>query len=141
MSSTPYGSDPTGSYVPPGGNAPTGPLPSGMAVASLILGVLGILSAFFLIGGLLGLIALILGLVALGKIKRGLAGGRGMAIAGIVTGVIALLLSIVVVVSVGAFFAENKDEFSNLAECVEAAGDDQAAVQACQEDFARSINP
>ena len=141
MSSTPYGSDPTGSYVPPGGGAPARPLPTGMAVASLVLGVLGILTAFFLIGGLLGLIALILGLVALGKIKRGEAGGRGMAIAGIVTGAIALLLSIIVVVSVGAFFAENKDKFSNLAECVEAAGDDQAAVQACEDDFARSINP
>src|SRR5687767_4503157 len=100
MSATPYGA-----------NAPGRTLPTGMAVASLILGILGIFTAFFLLGGLLGLIAVILGIVALGKIKRGEAGGRGMAIGGIVTGALAMLLALVILVAVGSFFAENSEEF------------------------------
>lgn len=144
MSSTPYGSDAPGSNAPgPGysGGAPSRSLPQGLAVASLVLGILGILTSLIFVGGLLGLIAVILGVVALGKAKRGEAGGRGLAIGGIVTGAIALLLTILLAVTVGSFFAENSKEFSNLNECVQAAAGDQAKIRACQDDFSRSVSP
>jgi hypothetical protein len=129
MSATPYGA-----------NVPGRTLPTGMAVASLVLGILGIFTAFFLLGGLLGLIAVILGIVALGKIKRGEAGGRGMAIGGIVTGVLAMLLALIIVVAVGSFFAENSEEFSNLADCLDQATTAQAE-EACRDEFERNVNP
>ncbi len=130
MSATPYGT-----------NVPERTLPKGMAVASLVLGILGVLTAFFLLGGLLGLVAVILGFVALGKIKKGEADGRGLAIGGIVTGAIALVLTLILVATVGAFFASNSDNISTLNDCVQDAGNNQTAVQACQDQFERSVNP
>ena len=130
MSATPYGT-----------NVPDRALPKGMAVASLVLGILGLLTSFFLIGGLLGLVAVILGVVALGKIKRGEADGRGMAIGGIVTGAIALLLTILLLVTVGSFLSENKDEITQFNDCVKAANNNQTAVQACENEFRGRINP
>ena len=129
------------SAMPYGSNEPVRTLPKGLAIASLILGILGVLTAFFLLGGLLGLVAVILGFVALGKIKRGEADGRGMAIGGIVTGGIALLLTIGFLAIVGSFFASNSDEISSLTQCIEAAGNDQAATQACRDQFTRQVNP
>lgn len=134
MSATPYGTDPYGS-------APSRSLPTGMAVASLVLGILGLLTSAFLLGGLLGLVAIILGIIALGKIKRGEAGGRGMAIGGIVTGILALLVTILIVVTVGAFFANNADEIDNLSDCLNAANNNQTEIQACQDEFERQLNP
>ncbi len=130
MSATPYGTD-----------VPGRSLPTGMAVASLILGILGILTAFFLLGGLLGLVAVILGVLALGKIKRGEADGRGMAIGGIVTGAIALVLTIGFLAIVGSFFAANSDEIGSLTQCIEDAGNSQTATQACRDQFNRQVNP
>jgi len=130
MSATPYGA-----------NVPDRTLPTGLAVASLVLGILAVLTGFFLLGGLLGLIAVILGIVALGKVKRGEAGGRGMAIGGIVTGVIGMLIAVLILVTVGSFFASNADKFSSLADCLNAANNDQAQVQVCENDFRNQINP
>ncbi len=127
--------------TPYAANVPSRALPKGMAVASLVLGILGILTSFFLLGGLLGLVALILGFVALGKIKKGEADGRGMAIGGIITGAIALLLTVLIVATVGAFFADKKDELSNLSDCLNNAQGNAQAERACQDEFSRQINP
>ena len=69
--------------------------PQGMAISALVLGVIGILLACFAFGGVLGLIGVVLGIVALRRVMRGTGGGKGMAIAGIVTGAIAALIGIV----------------------------------------------
>lgn len=134
MSATPYGTDPSGA-------APTRSLPTGMAVAALVLGILGLLTSAFLLGGLLGLVAVILGVIALSKIKRGEAGGRGMAIGGIITGILAMLVTILIVATVGAFFANNKDDIDSLTECLNRANNNQTEVQACQDEFERRVNP
>ncbi len=127
--------------APPYGNPPARTLPNGMAVASLVLGILGLVLAVVVVGGVLGLVAVILGAVALGKIKRGEAGGRGMAIAGIVTGGLAMLLAGLLLAAGAVFFARNAEEFSNLADCVAAADNDQAEIDACQEEFVNRFNP
>lgn len=59
--------------------APPGPRSNGLAIASLVLGILWV----WWLGSIL---ALVFGYVALGQIKRSHEGGRGMAIAGIVLG-------------------------------------------------------
>lgn len=69
--------------------------PQGMAISSLVLGIIGLLLACVAFGAVFGIVAVILGVVALGRVKRGVGGGRGLAIAGIVTGAIALLLGII----------------------------------------------
>ncbi len=69
----------------------------GFAVASLVLGIIGIPSACALIPSLL---AVVFGVLALAKDKgAGARGGRGMAIAGIVCGGVGLLLFARVILS------------------------------------------
>ena len=128
--STPYAAD-----------VPSRSLPKGLAVASLVLGIVGIFTAFILLGGLLGLVAVILGFVALGKVKKVEADGKGLAIGGIVTGAVALLLTVLIVATVGAFFADKKDELSNLSDCLNNAQGNAQAERACQEEFSRQLNP
>lgn len=70
---------------------------NGAAVASLVLGILGLLLSFFMVGLPLALLGVILGIVALrsiGKAQRTSLpqSGKGMAIAGLVTGIIGLLI-------------------------------------------------
>jgi Tfp pilus assembly protein PilE len=68
---------------------------SGLAIASLVCGIAG-----FCTVGLGSIAGIILGVMGLGRIRRsiGQVGGRGIAIAGIITSVVGLLLWIVVAV-------------------------------------------
>lgn len=58
----------------------------GMSIASLVLGIISVLTCCFGVGAVFGLVALIFGIVSLVKGR-----GKGLAIAGIVTGAIGLL--------------------------------------------------
>ncbi|GAB4027168.1 hypothetical protein GCM10028773_57800 [Spirosoma koreense] len=66
---------------------------SGLAIAALVCGIL----SFFLLGIVLGPLAIIFGGVALSKIRKepGLK-GRGMAVAGLVLGIVATVILLVV---------------------------------------------
>ncbi|MFO8058965.1 MAG: DUF4190 domain-containing protein [bacterium] len=68
-----------------------GPKTSGLAIAALVLGILGFCSY-----GFLGIIGLILGLVAISQINKseGQTGGKGLAIAGSITGGASLILGV-----------------------------------------------
>ena len=131
-----------GSYNQPGPNQPGhhgGAKPGkGLAIAALVLGVLALLSSFTVIGGILfGLIALVLGFIASSKAKKGTAGGRGLAIGGIVTGLLGLIIA-GVLIALGAAFL-NSDSVQNLQDCVENAGNDQAEVDRCSEEFGNNL--
>lgn len=66
---------------------------SGMAIASLVCGIL----AFFVLGVVLGPLAIIFGGVALSKIRKNPeVKGRGLAVAGLVLGIVATVLIIVI---------------------------------------------
>ena len=156
MSSEPYRSANPGAGR---GAAPGRRLPTRLAAVPVVLGVLGILSAFFVVGGLLGLVlgmltalfvavgvlGLVLGFSALGGSDRGVLAGRRMAIGAIVAGAaalaLALLLTLLVALPVGAFFTRYGDELSDLDRCVKEAEGDQTRVLACQDDFARRVQP
>lgn len=130
-----------GAPPPPGqgggyGGAPAKPS-NGLGTAALVLGILGLVSSIFLVGGFLGFIAVILGFIARGKVKRGEATNGGSAMAGIITGILAVLISAVIIFAVGSLF--NNAGFGNYAECVEAAGEDQAKLQKCADDFANRL--
>lgn len=115
-------------------NPPHNSAGSGMAITALVLGVLALLSSWTVIGGiLLGLAAVIVGLLALSRIKQGRAGGKAMAIIGIVTGVLGLAVS-VGLIAIGASLL-NSESGKNLQDCLENAGDDQQAQAECQRDF------
>ncbi|WP_028810831.1 DUF4190 domain-containing protein [Streptomyces flavidovirens] len=83
---------------------PQGPTPAaqarnGLGTAALILGIIGALSGlipfFFWLAGILGVIALIMGLAGRGRAKRGGATNKGVALAGAILGLISLIMSVV----------------------------------------------
>ncbi|MEY2447268.1 MAG: hypothetical protein QOH79_744 [Acidimicrobiaceae bacterium] len=99
----PYGPPPTGPYGPPPsapyGYTPYAPVQStnGLAIASMVLGILWI----YWIGSIL---ALIFGFVAMSQIKERNQAGKGMATAGLILGFIGLgtLVLVILVVALGS---------------------------------------
>ncbi|RKZ34842.1 hypothetical protein DRQ19_00245, partial [bacterium] len=70
---------------------------SGLAIASLVLGILAILTGWIVVGGVLGILAIIFGAVSLSNIKKDPSKtGKGMAIAGLITGIIGVIITVVV---------------------------------------------
>ena len=100
------------SQMPPTGPAPTGPVSysspppgaqanTGMAMGSMICGILSVVLSLFsmciwFLSLPLGIVAVVLAVIARGKIARGEAGGAGMAKGGLIAGLIGILLSIVI---------------------------------------------
>lgn len=138
--SAPYGSPPANQpgYGQPAPGGPVGSPKNGLGVAALVLGILALLTSFTVLGGVLfGLLAIVLGLVGRGRAKRGEATNGGMALAGVILGVLGLLIS-VALIALGASFL-NSDSGKELQDCIESAGQDQAAAEQCQRDFAENI--
>jgi hypothetical protein len=112
----------------------------GVALAALIVGILSLLIAFVPIVGLIGVIggviALVLGFVGRGRIKRTQAGGNGMAVTGIVTGILAILLGLLIT---GGLFALGGtlfgDSWRDYQQCIEETGD----TDLCTREFQRDI--
>jgi hypothetical protein len=67
---------------------------NGLAIAAMVLGVVGAFTAWFVLPSIL---ALVFGLVSHSQIKGsgGTQGGRGLAIAGIVLGAVGLLVGLI----------------------------------------------
>ena len=84
-----------------------------------MLGILAFFGSFIVIGGICSaLIGLVLGFIASGRAKKGLAGGRGIAIAGIIIDLLAIVISIVVVaVFIGSIFGSDRPRTT--ADCIE----------------------
>ncbi len=74
---------------------------NGMATASLILGIVSIVTGFFgWLGIICGILAIIFAVVAKNKIKAdpALAGSKGQATGGLVMGIIGLIIGIAVII-------------------------------------------
>lgn len=137
----PYGAYP-GSYPPPPQQAPYGgyaPRPSapqnGLGIAALVTAIIALLTV---IGGVvLGVVAVILGFLGWGKAKRGEATNGGVAVAGIVLG----FLSIIEAIAVIGLFIWGFGEVggTDLVDCLSRAGNDQQAVEQCQDEFTRNF--
>jgi hypothetical protein len=92
-----------GGYTPP----PT--QSSGMAIASMILGILSIpLLWAYGAGVLCAIVAVVLGHVARGKARRKEAGGGGMALAGVICGYISLALVLTCVSLLGLIIVSSR---------------------------------
>jgi Domain of unknown function (DUF4190) len=88
-----YGQQPYPSAPPPGYGYPQpAKQGNGLAIASLVCGIIGLL----IFGVVLGPLAVIFGAIGLSRANRG-ASGKGMAIAGIVLGAIATIVAIILI--------------------------------------------
>jgi hypothetical protein len=83
-------------------------------------------------------VAVILGILGIVRVNRGQADNRGHAVAGLVTGALALVIGLFFAVGIGAFFATNVNHFRQFGRCMDNAGSDQAR-QTCAERLARDL--
>ncbi len=121
--------DPTQPIPPAGagyGGYPTArPRRNGMGTAALVLGILGLLAVIF-------------GIVGILRANRGEADNRGQAVAGLVTGVVALVVGLFLAIGIGTFFAANVNEFRQFGRCMDNARGDQAR-EACARQLSRDL--
>lgn len=111
--------------VSPGGPAAGSGQRNGLGIAALVLGILGLVTSWLVIGALFGLLAIIFGFVGLGRVRRREANNRGMSITGIVLGVLSVVFAVLIVFLIGAVWDRTKDCFDpdltdqERAECVD----------------------
>lgn len=134
-----------GQYPPPGGygygqapgsGAPLARPRNGFGVAALVLGLLALVLSWTILGGLVfGLLALIFGLLGRARAKRGEATNGGMSVAGVVLGILGLLIAIgLVVLGISLF---NSPAGQNYQQCIQQSGGDPAKIQQCIAELGR----
>jgi hypothetical protein len=138
------GQGPAGGYPPPG-QAPAGGYPAararrnGMGTTALVVGVVALtlvlLLLFSPLGAFLGLLAVLFGILGLMRANRGEADNRGQAVAGLVTGGIALLVGVFLTISIGTWFATHVNDFNDFGRCME-----NAVGSAAREECARQLS-
>jgi len=115
-----------------------------MGVAALVVGVASLVAAIsfvlFPLGLLGGLVAAVLGGIAVTRGRADGATNSGPAIAGLVCGVVALVIAIVLAVRFGTFIARNTNVFTTFDNCVARAGN-RSAVSDCIARFANDVRP
>ncbi len=133
---TPYGASPGTPpygtpYGRPGGLAPR----NGFGTAALVLGLIGLALSIVLIGAVPGLLAIIFGAIGRSRARRREATNGGAALAGIITGLLAVVVA-VALVAVGLSLI--RTEFNRYRSCMDSA---QTLEQksTCQDEFRRGI--
>jgi hypothetical protein len=125
--------EPSDPFAPPAAGAPEParpvieppafgePIPvgrkNGLGTAALVLGILSIFPFCGLV--IPGVLAVVFGLVGRARAKRGEANNGGVALAGVITGVIGLVISALLVVWVVSLV--RSPEFDRFTDCFEAA--------------------
>jgi hypothetical protein len=136
---------PGGAY--PGGYPPPPPQPysgystppvapkNGLGIAALVVAIIALISV---VGGLvLGIVAVILGFLGWQKAKRGEATNGGIAIAGIVLGILSIIEAVVVIAL--SLWVFNEVGGTDYMDCLSKAGSDQDAVQRCVDQFQERV--
>ena len=117
---------------------------TGIAVASLVIGVASLVACasfvLYPLGFFAGVVGVILGAIALGRARQGGGGARNQAIAGVICSGLAIVIAIVFTVRVGTWVARNTDVFTRFDQCMVKAND-RAAVSDCIAAFARDVRP
>jgi heme/copper-type cytochrome/quinol oxidase subunit 2 len=132
-----------GSYPPPphpyAGYAPPPIRPrNGLGIAALVLAIIGLVFCWTVAGGvILGVVAVIIGFVARGRVTRGEATNGGLAIAGIVLGFLAIIVSLIFIpIWIGVFRQVGGMDY---VDCLSKAGSDQQAIQKCADQFRERV--
>ncbi|MFJ8884093.1 DUF4190 domain-containing protein [Streptomyces sp. NPDC102402] len=106
---------------------------NGLAIAALVLGIVAVLLFWTVFGGiLLGLLALVLGIIGSRRARGGRAPHGKLSIVGAVLGALGLIGSIVII-AIGASIL-NSDEFKDFNDCVRHA-DSQSERDQCSQDY------
>ena len=110
-----------------------------LGVTALVLGLIGLVGSVLLIGALFGLLAVVVGVLALGRIRRREATNRPVAIAGIVLGVLSLVIPLVLLVGRVTFYSSHEGQIERLQTCLQQAKTDRQRED-CQQRFQDGID-
>lgn len=126
-------------YPPPGYAAPQPVAPkNGLGIAALILAVIGLLSVATVFAPiLLGAIAVVIGILGRGRVKRGTADNGGVAVAGIVLGALAIVVGLAFIAIWTTVWKDVRG--GDYIDCVQKAGENQVAQQRCADQFRHSV--
>jgi hypothetical protein len=111
---------------------------NGLGIASLVLAIIALLSVWSVfVAIVLGLVAVVIGFFGRGRVKRGIANNGGVAIAGIVLGVLAIIVGL-------AFIAIWTEVWKDVGggdyiDCMEKAGSDHSQQQRCADQFRQNV--
>lgn len=122
---------PQGAPVPPPMQGYQPKPSAALAITALVLGILGVLGSWVpllgILSGVLALIGLIVGIVALIKVKRGTAGGKGIAIAGVMLNVLAIIVVTIVTIVLITWYGK-------IQHCVDTSEKDSNGTVICHVD-------
>ena len=122
---------PQGAPVPPPMQGYQPKPSAALAITALVLGILGLLGSWVpllgILGGVLALIGLIVGIVALIKVKRGTAGGKGIAIVGVMLNVLAIIVVTIVTIVLITWYGK-------IQHCVDTSEKDSNGTVICHVD-------
>lgn len=133
----PYGYQPPYPHPYPGypGYPPPPSAPkNGLGTAALVVAIAGLVTALSVAGGVvLGIVAVLLGFLGYGRVKRREANNRGVAIAGIVLGALAIVAGIACIfIYLGIWKTVGGDDY---VDCMTKAGSDSTLQQQCADRF------
>jgi hypothetical protein len=145
-----YGDSGSGSMPPPpaydagagypGQGGPMAPPRNGFGTAALVLGILAIVLCWSAVGGIvLGVLAIIFATLGIRRAGRGEATNKGMSIAGLVTGIIGLIIGVIFAVALGSFLSIFRGSVSDLQNCLNQANGDNAKIQQCDTQYQQQI--
>jgi uncharacterized membrane protein len=133
-----YGRNPPGYGQGSGYGAPGTRPRNGFGVAALVLGLLALVLFWTIVGGIIfGILALIFGLLGRARAKRGEATNGGLSVAGMVLGILGLLLAIGLV----ALFASlmNSPAGQTYQQCLQQSDGDPAKLQQCFSELGNQV--
>lgn len=136
-----YPPGPPGGYAPMQyGEYPTAPIiRNGMGVAALVVAIIALLLTITVAGAVvLGIVAVILGFVGLARVKRSEADNRGVALSGVILGVIAIIAGLLFI----PFFwfpVFKQVGATDYVDCLQQAGQDSVKVQECADELRQSV--
>lgn len=116
---------------------------TGAGTSALVIGVLALVLALLVflspIALLLGLIAIILGAIGNRRVSRGEADNRGAAVGGLITGLLAFIISAVLLATAGTFVFNHANDFRSLQSCMNKA-DTAKGRSTCIRNFSNNVN-
>jgi hypothetical protein len=120
--------------------AGAGGVRNGLGTAGLVVGILAVITCWTVVGGVvLGVLAIIFGAVGRSRANRGEASNGGVAVAGIVLGLVGLELAIALIALGATFVFHHKKAINNLESCDKNATT-QAQKNRCSQQFSNSVN-
>lgn len=126
----PQGPPPGYGGYPPYGPPPVSPR-NGMGIAALVLGILSIPTGIFVLGGIFAILAIIFAIIGIRRASRGAATNQGVAVGGLVTGIIGLLIA-GLVLGIGIFAVSKA---SDCRDQLGARASDDAIAQCVQDNI------